>query len=931
VPQPSSLAIALAVTAVVAAWSPAQVVVLPGAPALVTTRANGPTQTAGDDPGVVVELFENPNLDRYLRNAQAFLAREDFTAAIKVLQDVIEGRTVEVVVSGDDPAAPEPTTAVEPESSRPPSPAPRTSARVPAPVTGAASAGAPRAMRPAERDARHAVYSQDSRLYRPVYRLCHELLARMPLVALEIYRTKFEVEAQELLQAALAEGSLPALEQVVNRFFITQPAGRAMTLLADRLMGEGRHRAAVQVLRDLLEIYPADQRKRLGISDVWCHFKIALCLRLAGELESAAAALAAMATRFPDESLRVGGELFAVKDLPAAPWFGVELRSRREVGALPQLAADHCLAAPTAALVPVWQYRFRNPDPYKDPKPAKTERHIFFDGGSGTSMPFAGRYGPGTRVGFVAYPAGPNEPPHALFLEHYRLRDCDAATGVMVAQGDGNDEPPPAKENHPRVRIASSDFALLRPVEDEARRYVVCGHPKATTNSNDALKSSELVAYGRGDGMRSWTTNQWLEGDSGLREVTFLAAPTVFGERLLLPALRRGFYSLECLDRRTGQPQWHTPIHGGGSPFFKAPGCQVTVVGGIAYVVTNAGCLAAVDAFAGDLRWIRRYERVDPIRPPARPKRVQTDDNMGGFGVQFLQQELTGFWPNDLLHHQGTVICAPVDGSLVLAVDGATGELVWLIDGMSSYSARLFGKLRMLVGIAGDNLFALSDTHLVAIDCNGGLIKWSRELPVWNGSKQTGRGRGCILGDQVVVPGQRELLVFDAAGQAPMRRLPVPGFDTSREPLIGPFHVTAQGPWLALGYPGGVEVFSVVESLRQLAQQTEAPLRRAHYLELAGDAAGAEAVLRTANAPGAPPAVAKQLLSLVRERASQQAQAGAVAAAWAALDELDPVLTDRDVRLTWHLARLELCQQIGDLAAHEREQQRLYDSLEGRR
>ena len=35
--------------------------------------------------GSPVEMLENPNLDRYLRNAQGFLDRQNYEAAIKVL------------------------------------------------------------------------------------------------------------------------------------------------------------------------------------------------------------------------------------------------------------------------------------------------------------------------------------------------------------------------------------------------------------------------------------------------------------------------------------------------------------------------------------------------------------------------------------------------------------------------------------------------------------------------------------------------------------------------------------------------------------------------------------------------------------------------------------------------------------------------------
>ena len=93
--------------------------------------------------------------------------------------------------------------------------------------------------------ARNAVFSQDGRIYRPVSLLCHELLAGMPAVGLELYRTAYEFAAEEQLQAALESGSMTALEQVANRYFITLPAGRALIQLADRLMHEGRYRGAV--------------------------------------------------------------------------------------------------------------------------------------------------------------------------------------------------------------------------------------------------------------------------------------------------------------------------------------------------------------------------------------------------------------------------------------------------------------------------------------------------------------------------------------------------------------------------------------------------------------------------------------------------------------------------------------------------------------
>ncbi|MEZ6036826.1 MAG: PQQ-binding-like beta-propeller repeat protein [Planctomycetota bacterium] len=881
--------------------------------------------SADDDPGRNVEMFENPNLDRYLRRAQSFLERDDYTGAIQVLQDVIEGRTMEVVAARAEPGGEGQPAGATPEGAQP-AEAPSVAVTNPGPV-GTVGAGADS---PYNLDARNSVFSHDGRLYRPVSRLCHEMLAKLPEVGIEIYRAGHEVEAQELLDQAKVEGSIGALEQVAARFFVTEAAGEAMVLLADRLMHEGRYRAAVQVLRDLLEVYPQKNRQKLGVRDVWCEFKIALCLRLAGERETAQQAVTTMAERYPEESLRVLGELESVRDLPKSSLF------QRDVVAVEvaptAVASVRVLAPEVEDLIGLWQYRFRDPEPYRGPKPSNRNRGgIWFDGGvQSSAMPFASRYGPATWVEFDVERVDGQAVPRAMFLENFRLREADAVSGLMTRATERSDEPPKAHEGHPRVRIAASDYALLRPVEDEARRYVVVGHENNTAQNNEALKASELVAYDRATWEQVWSSKKYLDGDDGLRDVTFLAAPTVFGERLLLPALRRQSYTLECLDRSSGEPLWHTPIHAGGSEFFKAPGCPVEVQGGIAFVMTNAGCVAAVDAFAGDLRWARRYERRDPVHKVGKAR--TSDSQREGYVQPFTESELKYFMPSDMIVHDGMVVFAPCDGEVLLALDVSAGVPIWMLDGRTIYAP--YGTLKSIVGTDGNCVFALSDTHLVAIELSGGLVRWCRELPTWDGPKFSGRGRGCVVGDSVVVPGVRELLVFDAEDRRPMRRLRLPSFGESREPLEGSYNIVVDGPWIAVGYQGGVEVFSSAPALGEVAAATTDPLRKAEYLTLAGKPSEAETVLIGAvrSTPQQGPRVAAEarLLSLVRSRAMEFATAGDVDAALRAMDGIDELIDERPLRLKWHLARIELCKTAGAMRQHGLEQERLYGYMEGR-
>jgi tetratricopeptide (TPR) repeat protein len=906
-----------------------------------------PATQPDEDLGVPVELVENPNLDRYLRRAQAFLEAAKFDAAIEVLQAVIEGQTIEFRgPSGDggktETGAAGPATEMQDnaktdsapkagagQQDKPGSDKPSTGKTGNRPSTDAVPA-AQGSRSPIEIDAAAAVFSSDGRIYRPVRRLCHEILATLPAAGIELYRASFEPAAAEMLEAALADGSTTALERVPSRFFITVAAGKAMQLLADRLMQEGRYRSAVQVLRDLVELYPEENRRRLGLNPAWCQFKIALCLRLAGDHPASHAAVTALAEKFPEDSLRLAGELQPIRGLPGSSVFA---NAVVEQIAAPQIeAAITSIDAATEQLVPLWQFRFRNPDPYRDPKSGGGERNVWVEGGQVNTMPHASRHAPGTWVTWSRGSA--SEPPRALYFEHFRLRVADTFSGLQLLETDALSEPPPPRDNHSRARIAATDHALLRPIHDEERIYAVLGFPRSTlSQSIDVLKSSELVAYDRADLKKRWSSAQWTDGDQGLRDVTFLAAPTIFGERLLLPALRRGHYTLQCIDRNSGQPMWHTTLHSGGTPFLKAPGVPVVVAGGIAYVATNAGCVAAVDAFIGELRWVRRYEREDPLRPRPRSKTKGSAEGRGiNRALTFSQQDLAGFWPSDLLVQDGQVILAPCDSPLVMCLDGASGQLLWYVDASSRHLN--LSQLRTIVGANSQDLFLLGDRHLVCVGRHSGLLRWSIELPQWSGQRNVGRGRGTLLGDQILVPGERELLVIDASGKQTIRRLPLPPFAPAREPMAGPFTITADGPWLALGYAGGVETYSSVGALRQLAVATTEPLRRAEILMLVGDQAAAESTLiacirdTNTNAELQKAATAR-LLALAQRRAMNLAQQSLDDA----LKSLDPLLhytTDPQLRRNWHLARIEVCKQAGDLLTHEREQQRLYDYMEGR-
>ena len=221
------------------------------------------------DPGIPVEILESPNIDRYLRRAQDFLARDDYAGAIKILQVVVEGRTLAELPDGE-PAAESRSDATQPDS-----PGAAT------PAGGGADGG--RQFQRLLEEAENAVFSSDGRLYHPVHRLCHDLLASLPVEGRRWYRTRFEVEAEQALEVALAGRDPLALEEVYERWFLTHAAGEALLARGELLMDQGRGRAAIDVFRKLLDPYPAEARRELGIDDATLRFRIAVCFALIGD------------------------------------------------------------------------------------------------------------------------------------------------------------------------------------------------------------------------------------------------------------------------------------------------------------------------------------------------------------------------------------------------------------------------------------------------------------------------------------------------------------------------------------------------------------------------------------------------------------------------------------------------------------------------
>jgi tetratricopeptide (TPR) repeat protein len=808
----------------------------------------GPAGAAGkkgtSDPGVRVEMFESANLDRFIRSAQASLAKDDYEHAIKVLQEVIEGRTGEFMA--------------EAKKAGPPADVVRPAKTVVDPKAAPPDSGVID-----EEDPAYSVFSSDNRIYRPVARLCHELLASMPAEGMGLYRIKYEAYAEKAYHEAASLGDLVALEAVYNRYFVTLSAARSLHLAVDLLMDVGRFRAAIQNLESLLDVYPADGRKRAGIQDLMLMVKVAICYQQLGDLDTARDKLARAAKAFPEASVRLMGELHTIKDMRDGELFDdasqVQTAIRSKAEALNLLATER--------LSPMWEYRFVTASPYRSAKSSSTNssRAVRFNsarGGSvhGTRFPQHRKNIPGTSVLF-----GGGE---LVFLDNFRPVVHDLLSGrQVIAMGDTAlaTYKAPRNSSVPRSRTPVYDYFGNRVASDAARYYCLEGYNRASsTASFRAIHTNSLTAYARQTGKEVWRRPGKVGKE---RQVTYLTTPTVYRSRLLVPFLEAGIYGVLCLSAVTGDEVFRTYLHSGGTEFARAPSPPAVVEAGIAYILTNAGVLillAAADstvllclnAANGKVLWMQNA---------ARPKTHKVLSNKLSYVVGKN---------DDFLF----IICGE---SQLLCIDLRSGVRHWVVKlpGMDREGWRGRGVVTAdyvaLPGLAGSRTI-----HVVPAD--------TRKEP-------------------------------------DTKTLDLPSFSIGKESLGGPVNLQVDGAYLAVSYEGGVEIYSAPDALALLAANSVGTELRASYLVHSGKLEeSVDLLLTSLDAEGIDPKtyrrVSVRALGLVGEVSSSLSRNGQGARALEILEQVEQKMRDRRLILRVHLFRLQAYRVLGDQEGVDREQ-----------
>src|SRR2546423_15378706 len=123
----------------------------------------------------------------------------------------------------------------------------------------------------------------------------------------------------------------------------------------------------------------------------------------------------------------------------------------------------------------------------------------------------------------------------------------------------------------------------------------------------------------------------------------------------------------------------------------RAPLCApVAVADGIVYDATQMGCVAALDADTGRLRWVKEYDQI-----------------LVNSAKGYYPDPRNIIWENNApICDQGVLVVAPMDSEYYYGLDAASGQQLWRSSNKHKDSFEPNPALRYLVGAA--------DRHVVA-------------------------------------------------------------------------------------------------------------------------------------------------------------------------------------------------------------------------
>jgi len=574
------------------------------------------------------------------------------------------------------------------------------------------------------------------------------IIRDLPLAGREAYETTFGPVARRLLRQAVGDGDYVGLKQLTRRYFHTPAGYEAALLLAGHEADLSRHLAAALIYQQLLDSPAAVARFQPQLSIQAALSWLALgnerrAEQILLELSSASERKLRVGGRdvrldfsgpnWPERLLEVTG-VPVVSDLASErQWLtsgGNPQRSGQTEGGLPHMRVD-------------WQVRLLA-------HPALESAHQEISAGRAqqrqplipASAPLAVGNSLITRSAHNLIAIDFTTGKRVWQVQPQRFPAFARLTNGTSGEGD-DVQVDPARAFSQRIwedylyNTISSDGQRVYIIRDlrppATKRYEAWQAQFLRDASVDTLSAgtNRLCAYDiETQGKLVWEVDG-AAGRDEMKEAFFLGAPLAVGRSLyaLVEIQSEKAIYLVALDAQSGKLQWRQHLANLERGILVDPSRRLQAAipsydAGVLVCPTGVGVVVGVDLVKHGLAWAYRYETIRnlPQRQRRAPNRSAGNPLLAG--TQWIDVAATIV--------SGRVLLAPPESDALHCLDLATGELQW----RKPRKEGLF-----LAGVNENNVLVVGQTGLRALRLDDGQPAWKGAvLDFPEDSYPTGRG-----------------------------------------------------------------------------------------------------------------------------------------------------------------------------------------------
>jgi outer membrane protein assembly factor BamB len=547
---------------------------------------------------------------------------------------------------------------------------------------------------------------------------CNARIAALPTEALDVYRSRVDGQAEAHWKEWRSNRDRAALRTIVDEFFCSTVADKAVDALGEAAFAEGRLNDAVGWWMKLL---PRDWSHGGGDSQFQLRCptprvdsarvvaKCILARALSGDGDEAKRLLRMLREKHPSAKGRLGGAEGVYVDVLGKLVGSEAIAAPAPGDDFPTFAGNErrnkasSKKADVGGLQFLWEFE-SDPSNERDDDPASDSRLPHFP----------------AVVGDDVYAATDST------VWKFDLKTGKATRWLDVAGARVSSE-----LSRARYTVTIKNRRLYLTVHDlrsnsEPRIRQRFGPRRDWHNVN-----STLICYDLDTQKELWRANP--SDFSADRGAVFEGSPIAVGDDLCVAVTRYDALSETSILRIDASSR---------KLIWKAVVCESMTDGTAAeppmynlltqddstiYYCTNLGAVAAVNADTGIVQWAATYQRRAP--PTSAP---------GDPSVPDL---------NPCVVHQGRVFALPRDGRRLICYDAETGEKQWESPASLSFSHLLGAHAGVVIA---------TGARVCAFDVATGKLRWVRPI-----NNSPGLGRGMIAGGDVYWPTRTDIHVFN--------------------------------------------------------------------------------------------------------------------------------------------------------------------------